>query len=46
MLSGQPKYVVGQPQNDNGCPTGQPIFKTNVKPCRYSFTEAELNNEQ
>ena len=30
---GQPEWVVGQPRFDTGCPTGQPAFKTNVKPC-------------
>ena len=29
---GQPKCLVGQPQFDTGCPTGQPVFRTNVKP--------------
>ena len=29
---GQPQCLVGQPQFDTGCPTGQPVFKTNVKP--------------
>ena len=32
---GQPKCLVGQPQFDTGCPTGQPVFKTNVKPWIY-----------
>ena len=30
---GQPKCAVGQHQFDTGCPTGHPVFKTNVKPC-------------
>ena len=30
---GQPNCLVRQPQLDTGCPIGQPVFKTNVKPC-------------
>ena len=32
---GQPECLVGQSPLDNGCPTGQPVFKTNVKPWTY-----------
>ena len=35
-------YAVGQPQNDNGCQTGQPIYKTNVKPWKCINSEARL----
>ena len=33
---GQPKWLVGQPRFETGCPTGQPAFKMNVKHC-YIF---------
>ena len=41
-LFGQPKCLVGQPQFDTGCPTGQLVFKTNVKP--WDASEAAIKD--
>ena len=44
-IVGQPKCLVGQPQIEIGCPTGKPIFKTNVKPCTTKHYHSMLTTE-